>query len=225
MCVCVCSIVSDSLWPHGLPSRLFCPWGSPVKNTGVGCHFHTYFVIIDKKRRSQQGKERWKWVPNKEADHPSHSFCPSPIPPKIDLSLPFPMTPPAWRNGLSAKSQKNKRKISLQKERAEGRDRSINKGWKDWPSECGIQEGVYFQNKSLQIRCFLTDEENGLSKSLCLGLETCPQWPEPLSQQEQLLFSWLWRQPLSKQGSSAGYPEAPGSLCLAWPPFPFCWVT
>lgn len=146
------------------------------------------------------------------------------------------MTPPAWRNGLSAKSQKNKRKISLQKERAEGRDRSINKGWKDWPSECGIQEGVYFQNKSLQIRCFLTDEENGLSKSLCLGLETCPQWPKPLSQQGQLLFPWLWWQPLSKQGSSAGYPYAPGSCVWlatlpillghleSWlPALPTCW--
>ena len=28
------------LWPHGLqPARLLCPWDSPSKNTGVGCHF------------------------------------------------------------------------------------------------------------------------------------------------------------------------------------------
>ena len=34
------SVLSDSLWPHGLqPTRLLCPWGSPDKNTGVGCHF------------------------------------------------------------------------------------------------------------------------------------------------------------------------------------------
>ena len=34
------SVVSDSLWPHGLlPARLFCPWDFPGKNTGVGCHF------------------------------------------------------------------------------------------------------------------------------------------------------------------------------------------
>ena len=27
------------LWPHGLsPARLLCPWDSPGKNTGVGCH-------------------------------------------------------------------------------------------------------------------------------------------------------------------------------------------
>ena len=37
--LCVCSVVSDSLWPHGLkPTRLFCPQDSPGKNTGVGCH-------------------------------------------------------------------------------------------------------------------------------------------------------------------------------------------
>ena len=33
-------VVPDSLRPHGLQSsRLFCPWNSPGKNTGVGCHF------------------------------------------------------------------------------------------------------------------------------------------------------------------------------------------
>ena len=34
------SVVSESLGPHGLqPTRLFCPWNSPGKNTGAGCHF------------------------------------------------------------------------------------------------------------------------------------------------------------------------------------------
>ena len=28
-----CSVVSDSLWPHGIHS----PWNSPGQNTGVGC--------------------------------------------------------------------------------------------------------------------------------------------------------------------------------------------
>ena len=39
--VCVShSVMSNSLWPHGLGlTRLFCPWDSPGKNTGVGCHF------------------------------------------------------------------------------------------------------------------------------------------------------------------------------------------
>ena len=32
--------MSDSVWPHGQqPTRLPCPWDSPGKNTGVGCHF------------------------------------------------------------------------------------------------------------------------------------------------------------------------------------------
>jgi len=39
--VCVShSIVSDSLWPHGLgPAGFLHPWDFPGKNTGVGCHF------------------------------------------------------------------------------------------------------------------------------------------------------------------------------------------
>ena len=36
----VTSVMSDSLQPHGpWPTRLLCPWDSPGKNTGVGCHF------------------------------------------------------------------------------------------------------------------------------------------------------------------------------------------
>ena len=32
--------MSDSVLPHRLqPTRLLCPWDSPGKNTGVGCHF------------------------------------------------------------------------------------------------------------------------------------------------------------------------------------------
>ena len=32
-------VMSNSLWPHGLqPSRLLCPWDSPGKKTGAGCH-------------------------------------------------------------------------------------------------------------------------------------------------------------------------------------------
>ena len=34
------SVVSNSLQPHGLyPTRLFCPWNFPGKDTGVGCRF------------------------------------------------------------------------------------------------------------------------------------------------------------------------------------------
>ena len=33
------SVMFDSLWPYVLkPTRLLCPWDSPVKNPGVDCH-------------------------------------------------------------------------------------------------------------------------------------------------------------------------------------------
>ena len=43
-CFCCCywvaSVVSDSVRPHRRqPTRLHCRWGSPGKNTGVGCYF------------------------------------------------------------------------------------------------------------------------------------------------------------------------------------------
>ena len=35
----VTSLMSNCLWHYELkPSRLLCPWDSPGKNTGVGCH-------------------------------------------------------------------------------------------------------------------------------------------------------------------------------------------
>ena len=40
LCCCAASVVSDSVRPHRQqPTRLPCPWDSPGKNTGVGCHF------------------------------------------------------------------------------------------------------------------------------------------------------------------------------------------
>ena len=52
--MCVCSVVSDSLWPHGLqPTRLFCPWNFPGKNTGV--------VVISFSRGSSQPRD-WTHV-------------------------------------------------------------------------------------------------------------------------------------------------------------------
>ena len=42
-CCCCCkvsSVVSDSVRPHRWQhTRLCCPWDSPGKNAGVGCHF------------------------------------------------------------------------------------------------------------------------------------------------------------------------------------------
>ena len=32
--------MANCLWPYGLqPTNLLCPWNSPGKNTGAGCHF------------------------------------------------------------------------------------------------------------------------------------------------------------------------------------------
>ena len=40
MRACSCSVMSNSLQPHGLqPARFLCPWDFPGKNTEVGCHF------------------------------------------------------------------------------------------------------------------------------------------------------------------------------------------
>ena len=55
--MCMCSVMSDSLWPHGLlPARLLCPWYFPGKNTGVDWHFD---LKSDKSRR--YWKELWCW--------------------------------------------------------------------------------------------------------------------------------------------------------------------
>ena len=42
-----CSVVSNSLWPHGLwPTRLLCPWDFPSNSTGVGCHFLLHTLVF-----------------------------------------------------------------------------------------------------------------------------------------------------------------------------------
>ena len=46
-CCWVASVVSDSVRPHRRqPTRHRCPWDSPDKNTGVGCHFLPQFVKV-----------------------------------------------------------------------------------------------------------------------------------------------------------------------------------
>ena len=43
--------VSDSLRPRGLqPTSLLCPWDSPGKNSGVGCHFLLHFCSIGRQK-------------------------------------------------------------------------------------------------------------------------------------------------------------------------------
>ena len=38
VCTAAQSVMSDSVQPHGEPTRFLCPWDFPGKNTGVGCH-------------------------------------------------------------------------------------------------------------------------------------------------------------------------------------------
>ena len=41
------SVVSDSLWLHGLsPTSLLCRWSSPGKNTAVGSHSHLHGIFL-----------------------------------------------------------------------------------------------------------------------------------------------------------------------------------
>ena len=49
------SVVSDSVRPHGQqPTRLPCPWDSPGKNTGVGCHFLLRCMKVKSEREVAQ---------------------------------------------------------------------------------------------------------------------------------------------------------------------------
>ena len=51
------SVVSNSVRPHGLqPTRLLCPWDSPGKSTGVGCHclLQVFYGLETKV---------WSWAP------------------------------------------------------------------------------------------------------------------------------------------------------------------
>ena len=47
VCVCTCSVMSNSLWPHGLyPAKLLCPWGFPGKSTGLGCISYSILITV-----------------------------------------------------------------------------------------------------------------------------------------------------------------------------------
>ena len=49
------SVVSNSFRPHGVqPARFLCPWDSPGKNTGVGCHFLLQRIFLT--QRSNLGQ-------------------------------------------------------------------------------------------------------------------------------------------------------------------------
>ena len=53
--------MSDSVWPQRRqPTRLRCPWDSPGKNTGVGCHYHLPGIC------KEQGMGRRQWAVSSE---------------------------------------------------------------------------------------------------------------------------------------------------------------
>ena len=54
-------VVSHSVQPHGLqPVRLLCPWDSPCKNTGVGCH--AFLQGIFPTQGSNPGLLQCRWI-------------------------------------------------------------------------------------------------------------------------------------------------------------------
>ena len=81
-CCCYCyitSVMSNSVWPHRWqPTRLLCPWHSPGKSTGVGCHF-----------LPMHESEKWKWSRSVVSDslwphglQPTRLLCPWDFPGK-----------------------------------------------------------------------------------------------------------------------------------------------
>ena len=56
-----CSVVPDSLWPHGLqPSRLLCSWDFPGKDTGVGSP--SFLQGIFPAQESNLGLPHCRWI-------------------------------------------------------------------------------------------------------------------------------------------------------------------
>ena len=46
----VCSVMSNSLWPHGQQAiRLLYQWNFPGKNDGIGCHFLLEEIFLTRK--------------------------------------------------------------------------------------------------------------------------------------------------------------------------------
>ena len=71
-----CSVMSDSLWIHGLqPTRLLCLWSSPDKNTGVG--FHSFLKGIFPIQGLNPGLLHWRQMVYhlSHQGSPSHRYC------------------------------------------------------------------------------------------------------------------------------------------------------
>ena len=66
-CCCCCevtSVVSDSVRPHRRqPTRLLCPWDSPGKNAGVGCHFLLQCMKVESESEVSLSRVRFLATP------------------------------------------------------------------------------------------------------------------------------------------------------------------
>ena len=54
------SVMSNCLWPHGLPVRLLCPWDSSDKNTRVGCDCLCQGISLT--QGSKPGIPHCRWI-------------------------------------------------------------------------------------------------------------------------------------------------------------------
>ena len=115
-CCCCCwvaSVVSDSVRPHRRqPTSLPCPWDSPGKNTGVGCHFLLQCMKVKVKSLSRVLLFETPWTATNQA------LCPWDFPGKNKgpfkrrySFLSFSFSPPAedtaiWQLSTSQKEPK-----------------------------------------------------------------------------------------------------------------------
>ena len=81
-----------SVWPHRWqPTRLLCPWDSPGKNTGVGCHFLLQCVKVKSERESHVQLFETPWTVAYQAP-PSMGFSRQ----EYWSGLPFPFPIQVW---------------------------------------------------------------------------------------------------------------------------------
>ena len=78
------SAISNSLRPHGLqPARLLCPWNSPDRNPGVGCHFLLQGDLSDREIKPRSPKFLADCLPSEPPGKPFSNTITSP-----NLTLP-----------------------------------------------------------------------------------------------------------------------------------------
>ena len=83
-------VVSESLQLHGLtPARLLCPWDSPGKNAGVGCHFLLQGIFPTQGWNPRLLLGRWIFFTTESPGKPHHIYNCLLFTPLLSLSLFF----------------------------------------------------------------------------------------------------------------------------------------